>query len=398
MNLAIIAEYNPFHTGHLYHINASKDETDAKNIIVVMSGNYVQRGEPAIIDKYYRTRFALLNGVSLVLELPVCYATASAEYFAKGAIDILNKTNIIDSLCFGSEIGDISQLKQISDILIAEPSLYKHYLKSALNAGNSYAFSRQHALDLFIGKNVSFLNNPNNILGIEYLKALTLSNSKIKPFTIKRRFSDYNSEKLGTVFSSATAIRKCIANNNLDNLSKFIPNYDFMLEIISNKELNFFKNYNYVLSHLVKTSTQEFLQKILDVNEGLENRIKKAYDQYLDINDIVNFIKTKRYTYTKIQRALLHILLNIKSSDLDNLNKNSYIRVLGFRKDKQFLLKQLIQNSTVPVLTNLKNFDTSNSMLQKEIITTDIYYNGVSFYNNKVYNQNIEFSKPIIII
>lgn len=397
MTLAIIAEYNPFHTGHLYHINASKKEL-TQNIIVVMSGNYVQRGEPAIIDKYYRTRFALLNGVSLVLELPVCYATASAEYFATGAVDILNKTNIVDYLCFGSEIGDVNKLKQISDILISEPSLYRCYLKKALAAGNSYAFARQHALDLFIGKNVSFLNNPNNILGIEYLKALTLSNSKIKPITIKRCFSDYNSENLGTIFSSATAIRKCIANNNLDNLSNFIPNYNLMSKIISNKELNFFKNYNYILSHLIKTTSKKDLQNILDINEGLENRIKKAYDLYFNINDIISFIKTKRYTYTKIQRALLHILLDIKITDIDNLNKNSYIRVLGFRKDKQFLLKQLIQNSSVPVITNLKNFDTSNNMLQKEIITTDIYYNGMSFYNNKIYKQNAEFSKPIIIL
>lgn len=212
--LGIITEYNPFHNGHKLHIEKSKFKTNSKHCIVVMSGNFVQRGEPALIDKYIRTKMALLNGADLVIELPIIYATASAELFSLGAVDTLNKTGIVNKICFGSEAGDLKYFLEVADILADEPPNYKEILLEHLNQGISYPRARMLSLGQILNKDLSFLEEPNNILSIEYLKGLKKINSNISVHTIQREQAHFHSKDTTGSIASATAIRKVILDNN----------------------------------------------------------------------------------------------------------------------------------------------------------------------------------------
>lgn len=407
--LGIITEYNPFHNGHCLHIEKSKKETNSEHCIVVMSGNFVQRGEPAIFDKYTRTKMALLNGADMVIELPIIYATASAELFSLGAIDILNKTNIISKICFGSEANDLALFMNIADILVEEPTNYKLALQKNLKKGLSYPNARATSLSSILPKdtNLDFLKEPNNILCLEYLKALKyLNNRNIEVFTIKRKDAHFHSQEIApdSSIASATAIRKEILNNNFkenqSNLPKTMPQN--CIDLINHNNFNHLSNYKEILSFLIRTQTPQELSQIADITEGLENRIisNLSYlDSRSDINNFILQIKSKRYTYTKIQRALLHIILGItKEEQLDYKNNLApYIRVLGFRKDSQFILKELTQKAKVPIVVNLKNApnildDRGKYLLKKEIIGSDVYY----LKQNQP--KNIEYTKPLVII
>ena len=230
--LGLITEYNPFHNGHLYHLEESKKITNSDFTVVVMSGNYVQRGEPAIVDKWTRTKMALEAGADLVLELPVVYATSSAEFFAFGAISILHHSNITDCISFGSELGSIDLLSQIADFLFFESDHYKMKLKAYVSKGLAFPLARNKALiSEFIDKKINIpkeelnkiLSSSNNILAIEYLKALKLLKSPIEVFTIKRQGASYNSTQLDSIFASATGIRNSLKNNDYSILYKTMP-------------------------------------------------------------------------------------------------------------------------------------------------------------------------------
>lgn len=405
--VGLVAEYNPFHNGHLYHIKKAKEITGADFIIVVMSGNYVQRGEPAFCDKYLRTSMALLNGASLVIEIPVMYATSSAEYFARAAVSLLESTGIVNSICFGSECGDIDSLTKIADVLVEEPPLYKSILKKHLDEGMSFPNARALAISHFTSLDKDILNNPNNILGIEYLKSLKILKSKMKPFTIAREISSYNSIDIENEISSATAIRHYSKKNDFNSIAKTMPQnaFDIFVNSINNNDAPIlFNNFSNIFHYIIKSYKNKQLMNILDVTEGLENRIVNCSNETFLISDIIDLIKTKRYTYTKIQRALLHILLDIKKNDLETFNKNGgpqYLRVLGFNKKCQCLLKEIEENALLPIITNLKyaNKNLSElqlSMLNKELQSTDLYYLGLTPY--KATPKNIEYKKPLVIL
>lgn len=407
--LGIITEYNPFHNGHSLHIEKSKKETNSKYCVVVMSGNFVQRGEPAIFDKYIRTKMALLNGADLVIELPIVYATASAELFSLGAVDILSKTNIVSKICFGSEANNLDLFLNIADILVQEPINYKLELQKNLKEGLSYPTARAIALSNILPKNtnIDFLKEPNNILCLEYLKALKyLNNRDIDVFTIKREEAHFHSQKinLNSSIASATAIRKEILNNNLKsnqtNLANIMPQN--CLDLINQSNPNDLNNYTKILSFLLRIRTPQDLSQIADITEGLENKILNNLcylDETNDISKFISQIKSKRYTYTKIQRALLHIILNITKQEQLEYKNNlvPYIRVLGFKKDSQFILKELTQKSKVPIIMNLKNAsgildERGMYLLNKEITCSDIYY------LNQNLPKNIEYTMPLVIL
>ena len=383
---AIIAEYNPFHNGHLHHINRTREITNCDNIVVIMSGNFVQRGEPAFINKNIRTKMALLNNVDMVIELPVEYATGAADIFSSKAVELIKSLGIVDNLSFGSESGSIEEFNNIKDILYNEPAQFKSVLKDNLATGASYPLARQNALEFILNKDLSFLNRPNNILALEYL--LALKDTNIKPITIPRIAASYNDKELSGNISSATAIRENI-------LAK---NYNKALEAIPNNCTIFFANYNdtnsipvinklsTILHYLLRTTSTDELAKIADITEGLENRIKSLSQGEL-ITELTSKIKTKRYTYTKIQRALLHIILNIKKTD--QINDIKYIRILGLKKEKMHLLSELHTKATLPIITNVKN---NENLLKKEIEATDIY--------NIMTKKQIgnEYTNPLIII
>ncbi len=382
--LGIITEYNPFHNGHKLHIEKSKEKTNSKYCIVVMSGNFSQRGEPTIFDKYLRTKMALLYGADIVLELPLIFATASAELFSLGAIDILDKTGIVTNICFGSEEGSLEKFLEVSNILSNETLEFKQHLYKFLDNGLSFPRARLNALEKTLNKPLGFLNEPNNILSIEYLKAINKLNSTIIAKTIKREKSHFNSNNINGNIASATAIRQAFFKNNIDSIKNVIPNNCFkLIQNISQNNIPIIDNYTSILKYLLKVSNIE--NKILD-NTNVDS-----------ITELINNVKSKRYTYTKLQRTILHILLNITKDDQQYLkeNLNPYIRVLGFKKSSSHLLKELTINAKVPVITNLKNAKKQidkNAMyyLNKEVMSTDIYYLSK--------NKNEEYRQPLVII
>lgn len=381
MATGIIAEYNPFHKGHKYHIDETKKATQ-DDIISIISGNFVQRGEPAMIDKHTRAKMALLNGTSVVLELPVEYATASADVFAMGAVSILNSCGIISNLSFGSEEGKTEIFNIIADILNNEPDEFRLILKNNLKKGISYPSARNKALEEYTGQNLDFLNKPNNILGLEYIRHLKKTNSSIRPITIERIVSDYNSTTLSGEISSASAIRTALINKNNTALSSVPEN---CIELIKNKSIPVLNDYSQILSYILRTKTANEISSYADVTEGLENKIINT--EFNNISNLIEKLKTKRYTYSKLQKAILHIILGITKEE--QLKSPNYIRVLGFRKDKKYLLSKLTEKASLPVIINVKD---NEEFLKKEILATDIY--NIASNNRK----GMEYSTPIVIV
>ncbi len=329
--LGIIAEYNPFHNGHFYQLQKAKQMTKADAVVVIMSGNFVQRGEPAILDKWTRTHMALCSGADIVIELPVLYATASAEYFAYGAVKLLDEIGITD-ICFGSELGEIKPLQQIAQLLLEEPESFRKLLKQALESGISYASARSFALAQFYPAAKDILFQSNNILAVEYLKSLLKLNSAIRPHTIARKGSAYHDITLQPM-ASATALRNAISQNHVKEIKEQIPPQCYAIlqqNIAQGKAPIFLEHFTEAFHYCIRTHSPESIKNIFEVKEGLENRIYKAFDTNYDINSIISFIKSKRYTQTHIQRMLLHILLQIQTQDIHLFCQSpspSYIRI-----------------------------------------------------------------------
>ena len=356
----IIAEYNPFHNGHLYQIRKAREITGADYIIVVMSGNHMQRGTPALIDKYSRAKMALSGGADMVIELPTCYATASAEYFAMGAISILNQLGCVDSVCFGSESGDITMLSKIAHALVDESEDFVQSLKTKLKNGDTYPVARNAALAETINGFTTFdtiLGFPNNILGIEYIKAIIRQNSNIKPYTNTRIGSDYHSYKLAENFSSAISIRQSLSlQDNLDMIQSQIPASAFAIM----KE-DFHKTFPVYASDfssmikfkLLKERGQGFTQ-YFDVTQAISDKLEKEMFSMQSFDEFCDILKSKDITYARISRCLSHILLDIKAEDVQLFKENGitfYARVLGFNSKADALTKTLKSNSSIPLIT-----------------------------------------------
>ncbi len=404
--LGIIAEYNPFHNGHLYHLNESKKITGSTYTIAIMSGNFTQRGSTGLIDKWSRAESALKNGIDLVIELPVLYATSSAENFADGAIKILNSMNIVDYLSFGAETDDINILNAIADILYKEPEEYKNYLYKELKKGLSFPKSRENALTSYFHDNQKYshiLLEPNNILGIEYLKSLKKQKSMIKTFAIKRLKAGHNDLHCYTNMASSTAIRNIIRTDNLDATKKLIPISCF--SILENNikighvipDLCVFER---EIIYKLRTMSTYDISLLQDVTEGLEFSIKKAADSCNNIVDFLNIVKSKRYTATRIQRILLYALLGISKKDIKLSKKTQpYIRVLGFNESGKYLISKISKaNPNLNIITSVKKFYDNNTnkhlkiMLEKDILATDVYTIGYDYDSF----SNLDFTNKII--
>lgn len=304
--VGIIAEYNPFHKGHAYHIKKAKELTGCYYCIVVMSGNYTQRGIPAMIDKHSRAQMALLNGADLVIELPVRFATSSAEGFATSAVSLLNATGIVTDLCFGSECGDVDKLSKIAKVLLEEPEEYKEVLKRELKNGHSYPVARNMALqglDCWDFDSLKILSMPNNILGIEYMKALMKTGSQMNPVTVKRKGSNYNDCSLSELYSSAMAIRSSIATTeNLENIYSDVPKnvYDIMKE---KQNISFPivpDDFSQMLHYKLISEKENGFTQYIDVSPDLSDRIVKNVYQYKNYESFCDLLKTKNMTYTRI--------------------------------------------------------------------------------------------------
>ena len=389
--VGIIAEYNPFHTGHKYHIEETRRITGADCVVVIMSGNFVQRGTPAIADKYTRAESALMGGADLVIELPVIYSTGSAEFFAMGSVSVLNRLSGIDCMSFGGETDNIELLNKIADILCNESPEYQKKLLDGLKKGLSMPLARKEALTsvMKIPEVEEIIGTPNNILAIEYLKALRYFNSSIEPVIVKRMGSGYHSEELTSDFASATALRECFSMEDFSNLNKFMP--DDVFRLYKSKHCSslpiFPEDMDMLLYHAIVGEECEY-EQYTDINpsisEKLYNFIKTG--EFLNFNELVMELKSKDLTYTRISRALLHILLRITDEDLDIIKEYeypAYARVLGFNKTGQNFLKNIKKSTGMSIVTNLpesmkKMDDVEKYLLRKDIFATNIYRNIVN--------------------
>ena len=406
--LGIICEYNPFHNGHLYHLEQSKRLTGSNYTVAIMSGNFTQRGSTAIVDKWSRAEMALRSGIDLVIELPLLYSISSAENFADGAIRILDNLKVVDYLSFGAETSDIDILTEISEILYKEPKAYKTLLANELKKGLSFPKARENALLSYLDNNNKYsniLSSPNNILGIEYMKALKKYKSNIKPVSIARFEAGYNDTNYSGNIASATAIRNIIKNGGFNILRNLLPSSSFNILIDNVKQghiipdLSVFERQ--IIYNLRKMSVEE-IGNLPDVSEGLEFSIKKAANSCNTLLEFLNIIKSKRYTSTRLQRILLYTLLEITKKDINLSEKvTPYARVLGLNKRGKFLISEIAKaNPKLEIITSVKRFlDNStnknlNTLLEKDIFSTNVYTIGYDFDSC----NNLDFTKKIVTI
>lgn len=367
--IGIVCEFNPFHKGHKHLIDSVKQQGDI--IVCVMSGNYVQRGEPAIFPKDVRVEMALKNGADIVLELPFVYATASAEIFARNAVKILDSFGC-DKIAFGAETANINDLSNAVDILLD----YNFYNKinKYLNDGLSYPVARQNAFDEY-GYNFD-ISMPNNILALEYIKAIKQMDSKMLPVAIKRIGAGYNDTVAVNEFASATHIRSLINNN--DDFSKFVPDNlcEKFNEIIEKGKLVSLEKFNLVAFTLLRDKICSDMTNIANMSEGLENRIENAIKNSTDISELYDNVKTKRYTHSRVRRAVLSIMFGVTCEDLDI--SVPYCRMLGFNTKISDKIGKLVDNCKLPFIVNYSDFSKFNSPQIKRIFelenkSTDIY-------------------------
>ena len=399
--VGIIAEYNPFHNGHLYQLKKAKEITGADFAVVVMSGDFTQRGTPAVFDKYTRCRLSLLAGADLCIELPVVFATASAELFAKGAVSLLSALGV-DALCFGSECGELAPLREIASLLFAEPPAYKEALNRALKEGLSFPSARAAAVrncahaGSLSGADVSssgslsgvdaaasdILASPNNILGIEYLKALLALEKNGQhapvPYTIKREGDGYLSHTLSEEsFCSAMALRKGIAEENPD-LLRYVPE-SIRLEFADTCQTKSFlcaDDFSGMLFYKLLSEKDAGYDSYLDVSSDLSDKIRKNLTSFTTFSAFCeNSLKSKDITLTRVYRSLLHILLSIKKEDLPAAAP--YARILGFR-EASFEVFGCLSKENIPLLSRLKDASSllspeALSCLSKDIFAAHLY-------------------------
>ena len=438
--VGIIAEYNPFHNGHAYQIEKIRETTGADYIIAAMSGDFTQRGEPAIIDKYARAQMALSCGVDLVVELPVLWAVSSAESFARAGVCLFDQMGCVDELCFGAETGNVPLLSLVADILAEEPDAYKEILVSCLKDGKAFPLARATALEQYLSavdfnSNVSpvtdslklqelsdILSAPNNILAIEYLKSLKLCHSNIRPHPILRNGAGYHNTDISAPNASASAIRSVLKSVSAtpDAACKSDHNECFWEQSLKHtmpvEAFNVFSDYlkhfpymgaddfSQILGYLLLTSSAESLSSFVDCNYEIARRLKKNLFSFSSVEQFTELNKSRDITYTRMSRVFMHMLLQMKTSDLilaKNCNYVPYIRPLGFRKSSSGVLSQLKKHSAIPVIGKLANApkylsSDALSLLEKDIFAANLY-EQILAQKKGILPRN-EFTREIVLL
>lgn len=407
--IGVVAEYNPFHNGHYYHLQATKEITGAEYCVAVISGNFTQRGDTSIVNKWAKAYMAICGGADLVIELPTVYSISSAENFASGAVKILDNLKVVDAISFGAEANDLATLNNIANVLYEEPKAYTNILSHELKKGISYPAARENALMMYLNdikRYANTLSSPNNILAIEYLKALKIQKSKLEPIMIRRKKVYYNDNKIVDDFASATAIRKLLQGGEYANLRKVIPRSSYTIigqESRKGGMVLSLSKYEKEIIYALRKMTVEEIADLPDVSEGLQFAIKNAANEANNLKDLISNIKSKRYTQTRIQRILLYALLGIDKKLMENSRKVvPYVRVLGFTQKGKSLLSEISRrNPKLNIITSLKKYMDQNQnknkvlaeMLEKDIFATDVYtlgYIGES-------KANLDFTNNMII-
>ena len=377
--IGIIAEYNPFHNGHLYHLEKVKEMYPDYTIILVMNGNFTERGEVTIIDKWKRCDIALELGVDLVIELPFSFATQSADFYAYGAITILEKLGV-EKVVFGSESDNIHDLKLIAETQLNNDEFDK-LVKVYCKLGNNYPTALSKALEDLVGKKIT---TPNDLLGISYIKTILKNNYKIIPETIKRT-NDYHDKELNNTFSSATSIRESLKQDN--SIKDQVPINT--LKRLNN--LHYMDMYFNILKY--KIITEDNLEKYQTVETGMNKKLKEVISNVNTYDELIKSIKSKKDTYNKISRMLLHILCNFTKEDAEAFKEIKYIRILGFNKTGKACLNNIKKELDVPIISKITR--EKDPMLEFELNTTKIYdliYNEGLFtkeYQNHLYKEDL---------
>ena len=356
--IGVIAEYNPFHNGHIYLIDKIKEKFPNSLITVILNTNFTERGEFSFLTKWEKTKIALLNKVDLVIEMPFIFGSQSADKFAYYAISILEKLNI-DYLVFGSESDDVDTLKNLASTILYNKD-YNNLVKKYLDMGNNYPSATSKAL--YNLTNINLIDS-NDLLGVSYLKVILENNFNITPITIKRTNS-YLNKNLTNNISSATSIREAYLNNQ--NIENYVPK-DTLNYLNINK--NYLNEYFKLLKYKLISEIND-LDKYLDVAEGIDKKIKKIILKVNTYQELIENLKSKRYTYNKLNRMFLHILLNILKTSKYNIN---YIRILGFNSKGRLYLRTIKNDLDIPIITNYKDID--DEVLKKELAATIIYLN-----------------------
>lgn len=431
--IGIIAEYNPFHNGHAYQIKKVKEDLQADFVVVAMSGDYVQRGTPAILDKYARVKMALSCGADLVIELPVLWATSSAEHFAMAGVTLFDKMGCVNGICFGAETDEIKLISEIANVLVEEPASYQNVLSSYLKEGLAFPVARSRALCEYFSASdsvhaltnsdmiSSILNEPNNILAIEYLKALKRRNSSLTPHVIKREGAGYHEDKIFDTpnsdginhapTASATAIRKKLEDISIVNGHQLAETFtiamprtsiEILKEYLSIRPLIQANDFSSILGYRLLSTDADILTDIGDSNSDIANRLFKNRMRFSSYEQFCELCKSKDVTYTRMSRVLLHLILGITNQDYlfgKELDYIPYLRILGFRKEASALLKELKFSSDVPVIAKLADASSflgedSMKMLKLDIFAADLY-EQICAYKRKGMSQS-EYTHKMI--
>ncbi|MGN1013614.1 MAG: nucleotidyltransferase family protein [Clostridia bacterium] len=378
--VGIIAEFNPMHNGHKYLIEKAKQITGADVAICLMSGNFTQAGNIALKDKFTRAKIAIENGFDAIIELPTIFATSSAEFFAFGAINILNGLKCIDYLCFGSETGNISTITDIAKKIIKNNDNIWDNITESMKEGISFAKAREYAISKYLSKDeIAISCLPNNILAIEYVKSLLKQKSTIVPIAIKR-------EENNEYITSATIIREMIENSN--DISKYVLNYTTILD---NPQLN--NNMYNLIKYAILSKEKDQIKNINGVTEGLENKLYDEINNSNNYNEFIQNVKSKRYQLSKIKRILINIMLDISKEDFLNLNtdNNCYAHIININSSlKNELLSKLNKNSNIPVITSLNNniISNLNDTIRKSLLLDVKASNIYSILSNDKINRD----------
>ncbi|KXH79883.1 hypothetical protein AU377_10415 [Sporosarcina sp. HYO08] len=385
----IVVEYNPFHNGHLHHVKEAKRTTGADVIIAIMSGNFLQRGEPALVDKWTRTRMAIHHGVDLIFELPYAFATANAPVFAKGAIELLDAL-CCDAFCFGSENGQVAPFENSLRLIEETSERYEQSIKEAVQNGMSYPKALNEAYHTILNaanveaQTVVDLKLPNNILGFHYMQAAQTINTKMSAATIPRKTAQYHDTPIvGNRIASATGIRKVLfESEQLDEVTDFLPQKT--VEMLFNwqsegKSFGSWDAFYPLLRYTILRSKPEQLAQIADVTEGIENRIYRAAIRHETFESFMNEVKSKRYTWTRIQRMLTHIFTGFTYSMRKNSEKPAYLRLLGMTPKGRSYLNETKKELKLPIISRAAAFSDPSFTFDTQ--AADLYMLGIGEAN-----------------
>jgi predicted nucleotidyltransferase len=404
--VGLIVEYNPLHYGHQYHFEQSNKKTGADAVVIVMSGNFLQRGEPALVNKWARTEMALEMGVDLVFELPYVYATQQAQHFAYGAISILNHLPFVTHLCFGSESGEIEAIQDIASLLAQEPSDFQQKIKEEMSKGQSYPSAYATSLQYILTtKNLdpALVSEPNNILGLNYLISLKQLQSHILPVTIKRDKAGFHEKEfVDQKIASATSIRHALLSpDSLDweKIRPFVPKWTFD---ILKKEASYgrgpvsWENYFPYVAHSFLSQSSEQLRLIYEMEEGIENRFKEKIKEAITVEHLCQLVKSKRYTWNRIQRMISHTYTQFLKQDATDLHLEkgpSYLRLLGFSKKGKELLNGYKKELQIPIISSIRK--DHPPMLDWDIKAATLH--SLGYKGNVSEHKKREFSQPPLL-